>query len=398
MSYDGALRDALTQKLGVLAERWLCAGIIEKIAVVFFALIVLGTVSLAYFNPVYNWDLAPYVGVAIEDRYDTAEELHAASWGEVRKTATDLQFYKMTRSIPYRVNQYENPEHFVSLFPLYRVKVGYVETIRFLDNFVSPVQATVLISTFAAILVGAFMIYWAVREGFAQGLLVAGPLALIAGYLFSAREATPDLLMAVFTLPGVYLASKGRPLMASPFFLAMFLVRPDGILLLFALGLAALVAGRHRLIYLAMFLATLALYGPLTAGADHPGWWPHFYFTNVEYQDDMRGFDPAFSVAVYLKALVVNTVRAFQWFTWPMLLALLLLGWWLLFLRGRRIATDQFTVLLAITLCIGGKFVTFPLPDNRVYLVYILPMIMVLMEIWKPDFSFRRVRAHAAEA
>ncbi|MEO0980396.1 MAG: hypothetical protein AAFY24_24245, partial [Pseudomonadota bacterium] len=129
------------------------------------------------------------------------------------------------------------------------------------------------------------------------------------------------------------------------------------------------------------------LYFPITNSADHPGWWPHFYFSNVEYQDDMRGFDPAFSAVLYVKALVVNLARTVQAFNWLMVLAIFLLGFWLLLRGGRTVTKGQWIAVIAITLCIGGKFVTFPLPDDRIYLPYMLPLLIVLMEIWKPVFS-----------
>jgi hypothetical protein len=31
--------------------------------------------------------------------------------------------------------------------------------------------------------------------------------------------------------------------------------------------------------------------------------------------------------------------------------------------------------------------VTFPLPDDRVYFIFVAPFLMILLEAWKPDFS-----------
>ena len=44
-------------------------------------------------------------------------------------------------------------------------------------------------------------------------------------------------------------------------------------------------------------------------------------------------------------------------------------------------------VMTAIILNFMGKFVTFPLPDDRVYFIFVVPFLMLVLEIWKPDFS-----------
>lgn len=386
-----SIETAFGQRSGPMLNalgRIFSTNVVNTIAVGVFSVIVLGTLALAYFNPVYNWDILAYVGIAVEDQLDTAEEIHATAYNEVRESASELQFYKVTASIPYRVGQYENPEHFVSLFPMYRVKVAYTEAIKMLGEVAGRVHATIIISTVSAALVGLAIVVWSFRQNFIQGLLVIGPVSILIGYVFSAREATPDLMMAVFSLPAIYFVCREKPLLAAPFLYLMFLVRPDGILLFFALLLASLALGKHRLTYLALFAGCVFLYFPVVGSADHPGWWAHFYFSNIEYQDDMRGFDPAFDAVLYVKALIVNLARTVQAYDWLMLLAVFLLGFVLLVRSGREISKGQWIAVVALTLCIGGKFVTFPLPDDRIYLPYMLPLLLVLMEIWRPKFSY----------
>ncbi len=373
----------ILQSTGMLLSK----RVLNILSVSFYSVIILGTLALAYFNPVYNWDILAYVGIAVEDRLETAEEIHATAYGEVQEATSELQFYKLTAAIPYRVGQYENPDHFVSLFPMYRVKLAYVEAIKHLGEVTGRVHATTLISTISAALVGVFVIAWSFRRNFVQGLLIIGPVSILIGYVFSAREATPDLMMAVFTLPAIYFVCREKPFFAAPFLILAFLVRPDGILLFFALLLAALAVSKYRLAYLALFIACVCLYFPVTGSAEHPGWWPHFYFSNIEYQDDMRGFDPAFDAVLFVKALLINLARTLQAFDWLMLLAVFLLGFALFVRNGFEVSRGQWMAVIALTLCIGGKFVTFPLPDDRVYLPYMLPLLLVLMEIWKPEFS-----------
>ncbi|MEM8702033.1 MAG: hypothetical protein AAGF82_09430, partial [Pseudomonadota bacterium] len=142
------------------SRKLLSKELVNAVSVSVFSLIVLGTLALAYFNPIYNWDILAYVGIAAEDQLDSAEDIHKLAYGEVREAASELQFYKVTASIPYRVNQYEQPEHFVSLFPMFRVKVGYIEAIKQLGSVTGRVHATTIISTVSAALVGLFILVW----------------------------------------------------------------------------------------------------------------------------------------------------------------------------------------------------------------------------------------------
>ena len=362
--------------------------ILRAIAVLSFVLISLGTVSLAYFNPAYNWDVLPYIGIATEDELADPKKIHDNAYSEVREAATDYQYYKVTSSQAYRVHMHENPDDFVSLFPLYRVKVGYVAAIKHLGQVFGRAQAAVLISAASALAIGLFILFWSFRQNFVQGLLVVGPVSILIGYAFSAREATPDLLMAALSLPAMYFVIREKPLLAVPFLLGMLAVRPDAILLVFALVLTALFIGKFRLIYAALFVICFVLYREIVEAAGHPGWWAHLYFSTVEYQDDIRDFKPPFDVLIYVKALLINAGRTLREYNWLMVLMVFLLGLVLLIRAKIAITRGQWTALIALTLCIGGKFMTFPLPDDRVYLPYLLPMLLVLVEIWKPDFSW----------
>jgi hypothetical protein len=386
---------APVRHLGRQVIAGMTARLISALAIGVFALVVLVSSLFGLVKPEHNWDMAPYIAASLEDRIQEPQALHAAAWEATRQGISEGQWYEITRGNPYIVDQFANPEHFVSQLSMYRVKVGYIAALRFLDRLVEPVTATALIASLSTLVVGLLLLAWAVRHGFSQALLFAAPVLLLAGYTDMAALATPDMMMAAFGIPGIYLVAKGRPWLSVPFLLAMFLVRPDGILFLFALLLAALAFGQGRLPMLVAFLAAVLLYGPIAGAAGHPGWWPHYYFSNVALQNDMRGFDPAFSVVDYLKGLARGINVALRHNNWPMIMAVLLLGWLLLAARGRAVDRSATMVLVALVLCFGGKFVTFPLPDDRVYFIFVAPFLMILLEAWRPRFE-RTVPAVAA--
>ncbi|MEH6720047.1 MAG: hypothetical protein V7704_14285 [Aurantimonas endophytica] len=375
------------RELGRRVAGFMTARVFSTLAVAAFALFVLLSSLFGLIKPEHNWDMAPYIAASLEDRYEGLQALHTAAWEATRYGISDFQWYEITRGNTYIVDQFANPDHFVSQLSMYRVKLGYILALRYLDRLVEPVTATAIVASLSTLVVGLVLLAWAVRHGFSQSLLLAAPVLLLAGYFDMAMLATPDMMMAAFGIPGIYLAAKGRYWLSVPFLLAMFLVRPDGIIFLFALLLAALAFGQGRLPMLLAFLAAVLMYGPIAEAAGHPGWWPHYYFSNIALQNDMRGFEPAFSIGAYLHGIVRGINVGLRFNNWPMIMAVLLLGWLLLAARGRGADRNATMVLTAIVLCFIGKYVTFPLPDDRVYFIFVAPFLMILLEAWKPDFA-----------
>ncbi|HEX2018414.1 MAG TPA: hypothetical protein VGO17_05695 [Aurantimonas sp.] len=378
---------ASIRQLGHRLAALMTARVYSTLAVGAFTVLVLLSTLFGLVKPEHNWDMAPYIAASMEDRIQEPQALHTAAWEATRHGVSEGQWYRITQSSPYIIDQYANPDHFVSQLSMYRVKLGYIVALRYLGQLVEPVTATAVIASLSTLVVGLVLLAWAVRNGFSQGLLFAAPALLLAGYFDMAMLATPDMMMAAFGIPGIYLVAKGRYWLSVPLLLAMFLVRPDGIIFLFALLLAALAFGQGRLPMLLAFLAAVLVYGPIADAAAHPGWWPHYYFSNIALQNDMRGFEPAFGVVAYLHGIVRGINVALRFNNWPMIMAVLLLGWLLLAARGRSVDRNATMVLTAIVLCFIGKYVTFPLPDDRVYFIFVAPFLMILLEAWKPDFS-----------
>ncbi|MEO1745962.1 MAG: hypothetical protein AAFR13_05460, partial [Pseudomonadota bacterium] len=119
---------------------------------------------------------------------------------------------------------------------------------------------------------------------------------------------------------------------------------------------------------------------------DHIGWWPHFVFSTVELQAVVTGFDPAFSLATMVTGYARGISVAFQHAEWPWLLALLASGRLLALARGITGDRRAEAVFLACLLGLGGKFLSFPLPDDRFYFVFVAGMALSLALIAKPRF------------
>jgi hypothetical protein len=71
-------------------------------------------------------------------------------------------------------------------------------------------------------------------------------------------------------------------------------------------------------------------------------------------------------------------------YNWPKLMIVLLFAWGMLARAGKAPGRKSTAMLVAIILCLGGRFATFPLPDDRTYLVFVVAFAMILLEAWKP--------------
>ncbi len=197
---------------------------------------------------------------------------------------------------------------------------------------------------------------------------------------------SPDMLLSLVSLGAIMLLMKQRELPACLLLFASVLVRPDNIILIFALLITAVLFRWRVLPMLATFLASLAACVYIQKIGGHPGWWAHFYFSCVKIQHSMIGFSPDFSLIAFLKGYVRGVVVSLMDNDWPGLLLALTAGWALLAKAGRMSARGH-AMVFALAIGTLGKFASFPLPDDRFYFVFIAGLIVVLAAEWRPDFT-----------
>ncbi len=368
----------------------LSKSILERLSVILFVLFVIAIAVIGLKKPEYNWDMAPYIAAAIQTDGSSAKELHQKAWNMIEARASQNQIYNLKAGNPYNLHLYANPDAFYSMLPMYEVKVAYISAVQFLGKIANPVDATIWISVISSLIFGGICLVWMIRGDFAQAAPVVISIMLLAGFFYMPRIATPDLMFAAFCLGGIYLLLRGNDLAALPLLFMAFLVRPDNIIFLFALCLSAILFSQRKLGLFALFGAALASYFWITSGSNHPGWWAHFYFSNVEIQNTMVDFDPDFSILDYFKGLARGISVALQNNNWPKLMLVLLFSWGMLARAGMAPNRRATAMLVAIILSFVGKFITFPLPDDRTYFVFVVAFAMILLETWKPRLDFSK--------
>jgi hypothetical protein len=361
--------------------------LLDRIAALFMALTVAAIAAYGTLKPDYNWDMVAYIATALENRIADPVALHAETWAEIDAGASEDEQFKLKQSNPYNLHQWETPADFQSQLSMYRVKVGYVALLRLLEPATGLINASLLLSILPAVGFGLLCLWWLRRENALQGAFILVPVLLIADYSRMTSAVTPDMVLALVSIAALYSLLRGRDMVAGLLLFGSVFVRPDNIILIFALLIAAVLFGWKKLPMLVTFVASLAACMLISKFGDHPGWWAHFYFSCVQIQNSMTGFHPDFSLIAFAKGYARGLIVSLQNNDWPALLALLVAAWALLNKYGRMGSGRENALAFALAIGALGKFASFPLPDDRFYFVFIAGLAVVLIAAWKPRFE-----------
>ncbi|TIV68274.1 MAG: hypothetical protein E5V86_01475 [Mesorhizobium sp.] len=366
-----------------------------SIGAVAFSLYILLTASTAWFMPDANWDMLPYLAIAEEGAYPDPQALHDYAYSTVKAGVPAGDYKTLTDDGGgFRSHMAQNAADFHSLLGMYRIKFLYAEILSSLSHVVSPVDAMRLVQVFSVLLFGAVTLAWLRAEGALAMAPVVGAILIMAGFGDAARASTPDLLCSALFLGGVFAYVRKREAATAVLLFLAFMARPDNIVFL-AIFAVLLVAFREKAWgSLAGFAASFVAYFAISHWAQHPGWWPHLWFSSIEQHYNMDGFEPPFSVAAYLKALAASVVRAISVNNWVGVSVLALAGWYGLERAGFRLDRRAGVLLAALVLGVLAKFTVFPIHDTRIYFPNLLPPFLLLaaplMALWATSQGGRR--------
>ena len=347
-----------------------------------FLVFVLGLLALGYWMTEISFDYVAYIGATLLAFGSSASPMDA--WEFVRQYVSPEAFTELTSAYPYRQVQSTDQVAFQSNLPLYSVKVGDIYLLQSLGPTLGWIQAGVWVNTMVAVLFALVCLYWMVKTDSIQGAPIVAAVLLSMGFFDLIKTPSPDLIASTLILIAAYLWIQSRQVLPLVLLLAAFLFRPDTLIFVFALYLASYAFGLPKLRLAILFVALLIGSNLIHLATSHPGWWIHYYFSNVQIQDSLVGFDPAFSIMAWIKGQARGVVMALTQFNWPILL--IFLGTAILALQrcAKGFSKRQSALIMASVLTIGGKFLVFPLPDDRLYLVFIVTTTLVLLDIAKP--------------
>ncbi|MBZ9812743.1 hypothetical protein [Mesorhizobium sp. CA7] len=358
-----------------------------SIGAVAFSLYILLTAATAWFMPDTNWDMLPYLAIAEESAYPDPQALHDYAYGTVKAGMSAGDYKTLTDDGGgFRSHMTQNAADFHSLLGMYRIKFLYAEILSGLSHVVSPVEAMRLVQVFSVLLLGAITLAWLRAEGALALAPVVGAILIMADFGDAARASTPDLLCSAPFLGGVFAYVRKREAATAVLLFLAFMARPDNIVFL-AIFAVLLIAFRERAWgALAGFAASFIAYFAISHWAQHPGWWPHLWFSSIEQHYNMDGFEPPFSLTAYLKAFAASLVRAINVNNWVGVSVLALAGWYSLSRAGFRLDRRAGILLAALVLGVLAKFAVFPIHDTRIYFPNLLPPFLLLaaplMALW----------------
>ncbi len=361
------------------------------------SLYILACAVMAFSRPDANWDILPYIAVAEESNFQTPQEVHAFTYATV-KDGLSAHEYRMLSDDGggYRSHMAANADDFASMLPMYRVKFFYAEMISTLSNVMPPIRALHTISAFSILLIGAVTLLWLRwANALALGPVIAGVL-MMTEFSAMGRAGTPDLLCAGLMLAGLYAFMRQREIPAAILLFLAFLVRPDSVIPLAVLAVMVMACNVRSPGVLLGFVASAIAYFVISAWSGHPGWWPHLYFSSIEPQLNMNGFNPDFSVMLYLKTVLRAVVYTLWYNTWLGGVVLAVAVWFGLHRAGYRLDRRAGVLFAAILLGLAAKFVAFPIHDTRIYFPTMMPLFLllapVLLAFWNNASAVRMRR------
>lgn len=339
----------------------------------------MGIVALvAVAQPQMNWDGLAYVAIAIEHLHGGAAVLHEQTYGLVREGVDAAEFILLTQDGGYRTQMFTDPAGFVSMLGMYRVKWLYCEVLVLLSAILPPLEAIRAVSLASAMLFGAVVLLWLRSERTLALAPIMAALLLVAGFADMARGMSPDMMFSALLLAGLYAHVRKSELTAGVLLFASFLVRPDNLIFLGVYTVLLIAHGQRSWSVFGAFIAAALVFKPLTMLTGQPGWWEQLYFASVERQPTLEGFHPAFSVTLYLYALVKQFLLAMTAQTWIGVLVLGLAAWLAIDRVLGPLNKGHRLLMLALVLGVVAKFVLIPIFDSRIYFAYLVAMFLVL--------------------
>lgn len=347
-----------------------------RIINVFFLLVFGAILSvIVWSRPGYHWDMIPYAAVTLDDGSTSAHELHARAWSSVESHVPERWLVELRgEKGSFRDVQYRDPDKFVTMLPLYEVKLGYVLTLKAMSQFADPIQAIKIVNIISLwIIIGTI---------FASSIYINGimrfvwlPILGSLDFINMIRFESPDAMSIALSVAGALFICRGRLLFGAILLIACLVTRPDNIFLCIATGGAFLLFSPR--LGLILLVASAVAYFSVSEFVGHIGWWRHFNYTLVETPDTLQGYFPPFSISLYVGTLANNLAFLLAKLTWPYTVLLLILV--LMMVRGRGVG--DFFVVLAISAFMGfiAKFIVFPFPTMRLYApnIYMIALILV---------------------
>ncbi len=361
---------------------WIPQGIVVRcIEFLLFVGLLFLSVRTNYRHPEWNFDLVGYVAVIASQSHDSPKEIQRITYESIAKGAPKGNYQKLSASSPYRKALSNRPETLMTQIRMYRNKPGYLAAVTLLHRCgVNLARATFIVSLIAYVLL-AFIIRWWLRKRIP--VLWAGILSIclmLSHPIFlAARMSAPDMLAALFIVPGMLMLMDKKWKWGFALLLLSIPIRPDAILLV---GLVCVGfwlwpqpwLTRKTVTFLG--LGALALHFGMNTLVD-----PYPHRVLLKHALTTRLYEPArmaetITWAEYVEGLRKSIfVHGYTLYPSPLWLFGFLAGLAVLLARTFRMPT---TTVLVVSCClyIGIHILLFPIRNDRFFTGHYLVMAL----------------------
>jgi hypothetical protein len=253
----------------------------------------------------YDWDMLPYMAIALTDTGETIETAHDRVYDMIRNEVTPATYEDLTLNFDpqYRQSAAVDAHKFAESLPFYTVKPLYPALLSLLYLAgVDLTSAPGLLSGFGYVMSCLVVFAWIGR--WLQPLLAASLtviIALIPQVTAVAKLPTPDSLSLFLILLGFFIAIELRNAAAGLCVLIVAIAaRPENIMYLGVLAVYLFLGGRNRIMVFCLAAIGALLFIFLRKHSGGYGWTTLFYFTFVSRSIDLPTFVSPLRLRDYL--------------------------------------------------------------------------------------------------
>jgi len=217
----------------------------KPIVIVAVMAILLMVSLLAARRPYYNWDMFPYMAIAMHDRSVPFDSTHREVYRVAKAALPPADFQAISSRQPVFM---KDASAFEGILKYYTIKPGYNLVVTGLHGIgLNSVTSTWLPSVVSYFLLGAILLIWTLRTGpvFPAGLFTL-VIMLSPSLIDLARYSSPDMLCAVISAMGFMLVLSKKTIPGLGSLLVAVWIRPDAAILMILVALVLSLSGTLR--------------------------------------------------------------------------------------------------------------------------------------------------------
>jgi len=189
-----------------IAGNFFSSNMVAALVYIVYFLCLLPVAIFAFKRPYYNWDMLPYMALALKMDHADSNMVHKMTFSIAKADIPTVDYGYLT-SGEYRKKMADSTADFYSQLPFYVVKPFYIWMVYlFYKLGFSLPLSTVLPSILSYLLIGLILLSWLKKYLSTSFAFPAALLIMYSVFMVSmARLSTPDALSSLLLFSAMYL-------------------------------------------------------------------------------------------------------------------------------------------------------------------------------------------------